>query len=63
MGQEIMSWYGIAQFYTIEDGFGNDLERLQTAKNVYEAFQKSYCSLEVKGHATDAANNYNLDEY
>ena len=39
------------------------LERLQSAKNVYEAFKKSYCSLEVKSAARDAAENYNLDEY
>lgn len=63
LGQEIMAWYGIAQFYRVEDGFGGDLERLQSAKNVYEAFKKSYCSLEVKSAARDAAENYNLDEY
>lgn len=63
VGQEIMAWYGIAQFYTVEDGFGNDYERLQSAKNVYEAFQKSYCSLEVKGYARDVANSYSLEEY
>ena len=63
IGQEIMAWYGIGQFYKVEDGFGNDYERLQSAKNVYEAFQKSYCSLEVKGYARDVANSYSLEEY
>lgn len=63
IGQEIMAWSGIAQFYKVEDGFGNDYERLQSAKNVYKAFQKSYCSLEVKGYATDVVNSYSLEEY
>lgn len=63
IGQEIMAWYGIAQYYTVEDGFGSELDRLQSAKNVYEAFQRSSCSLEVKNAANNVAKFYDLDEY
>jgi hypothetical protein len=63
IGQEIMAWYGIAQYYTVEDGFGSEPDRLQSAKNVYEAFQRSSCSLEVKSAANDAAKFYDLEEY
>jgi len=63
IGQEIMAWYGIAQYYRVEDGFGSEEDRLQSAKNVYEAFQRSSCSIEVKGAARNAAKFYYLDEY
>jgi len=63
IGQEIMAWYGIAQYYSVEDGFGSEPDRLQNAKNVYEAFQRSGCSLEVKSAANDVAKFYDLEEY
>ena len=63
IGQEIMAWYGIAQYYRVEDGFGPEQDRLLSAKNVYEAFQNSSCSIEVKSAARNAAKFYNLEEY
>lgn len=60
VGQEVMAWVGIAQFYRIEDGFG---DRLKKAKAAYSAMQESWCSVEVKFHARRAAESYGLDEY
>lgn len=59
VGQEIMVITGIAQFYTTACGFDQNKE---AALLVYEAFMKSYCSIEVKGVAEDVAKNYYLIE-
>lgn len=59
IGQEIMVVTGIAQFYTTDRGFDNNRDK---ALLIYEAFMKSYCSLEVKGAAEDVARNYYLIE-
>lgn len=59
IGQEIMVVTGIAQFYTTTTGFGDNKSK---AMLVYEAFMKSYCSLEVKGLAEDVARSYYLEE-
>ncbi len=45
LGQEIMATFGIGQFYTMELGFDADYEEVV---KVYEAFNRSYCSVEVK---------------
>lgn len=63
LGQEIMAVTGLAQFYDEQIGFeGNE----QNALNIYEAFQRSYCSMEVKFHSREAAEIFylevNLDE-
>jgi hypothetical protein len=59
-GQEIMVVVGIGQFYSTLSGFkGDDLKK---ARLVYEAFRKSFCSLEVKGCAEEVATNYFLLE-
>lgn len=59
VGQEIMVITGIAQFYTTARGFDYNRDK---ALLVYEAFMKSYCSIEVKGAAEDVAKNYYLIE-
>lgn len=45
LGQEIMATYGIGQYYTLEVGFD---AYYSEAVRVYEAFDRSYCSVEVK---------------
>lgn len=66
-GQEIMAVTSIAMFYTIEVGF-DDLDedkfknKYQCALNVYNAIQKSMCSIEVKFHAKKVAKSYGLLE-
>ena len=67
IGQEIMVISGIAQFYSTDTGFDvrYDQEydyRLEKARNLYQAFQLSYCSIEVKGHARNIAESYDLEE-
>jgi len=59
VGQEIMVVTGIVQFYTTARGFDDNRGK---AKLVYEAFMKSYCSIEVKGAVEDVAKSYNLIE-
>ena len=61
IGQEIMVVTGISQFYTTDCGFDENQNRAK-ALLVYEAFMKSYCSLEVKGVAEDVAKSYHLIE-
>jgi hypothetical protein len=66
VGQEIMVIVGIAQFYTTQFGFdvGYDAEydnRFEKALNVYKAFKRSNCSMEVKFHADDVARSYGLE--
>ncbi|MEW6195674.1 MAG: hypothetical protein AB1521_11020 [Bacteroidota bacterium] len=59
LGQEIMAITGIAQFYDIHIGFDKTNDK---AMFVYEAFARSYCSLEVKYYASDTAKEYGLIE-
>ena len=60
-GKELMAWSGIAYFYTTAVGFEDDRAN---ALSIYRAFQRSHCSMEVKGNARDAALSYNLiDEH
>jgi hypothetical protein len=66
VGQEIMVITGIAQFYTTNFGFGVGYKekydkRKEKATNIYKAFKRSYCSVEVKFHADDIARNYDLE--
>lgn len=59
IGQEIMAVVGIAQFYTTQSGFSGNYKK---ARRVYDAFWRSYCSLEVKSHAKQIAKDYDLLE-
>ena len=59
VGQEIMAVTGIAQFYSTQRGFD---DKRELALHIYESFMKSYCSLEVKGLASDVAKDYYLIE-
>src|SRR5690348_12272750 len=44
VGQEIMVVSGIGMLYTTQAGFGQNAGR---ARFLYDAFQRSYCSIEV----------------
>lgn len=60
LGQEIMTFVGIGQFYSIASGFEDrDFEDAIKVKN---AFARSNCSLEVKWHAEEAAKIFGLSE-
>jgi len=59
LGQEIMVVVGIGQFYSVNEGFGENLKR---AKLIREAFLLSYCSLEVKYYARQIENLYDLED-
>ena len=57
IGQEIMVVSGIAGLYTTAAGFDDKLAR---ARLLYDAFQSSYCSIEVKSIAEEVARSYDL---
>lgn len=57
LGQEIMVFVGIAQFYSTKIGFE---ENYKKAKIVYDGFLRSMCSLEVKSNARTIGNIYGL---
>lgn len=58
-GQEVMAWSAFGFFYTTANGFeGNE----DLVKKLDQAFKKSHCSLEVKGHADRAAQAYYVNE-
>lgn len=59
LGQEIMVIAGIAQFYDKYKGFNGTKAKAQF---IYDSLAKSYCSLEVKFHASDTAKEYGLIE-
>jgi hypothetical protein len=59
VGQEIMVVSGIGMLYTTREGFGRNARK---ARMLYDAFQQSYCSIEVKGISRDVAVSYNLLE-
>lgn len=59
LGQEVMVASGIAQFYDSKHGLGQDLDK---ARKIVEAFERSSCSMEVKGHARELAEYFDLDE-
>lgn len=59
LGQEVMVASGIAQFYDSKHGFGDNLDK---ARNIVEAFERSSCSMEVKGHARELSEYFDLDE-
>lgn len=59
LGQEIMVIVGIAQYFSTAVGFGDNSKK---AILVYNAFQRSYCSMEVKFHAERVFESYDLQE-
>ena len=59
LGQEVMVASGIAQFYDSKNGFDDDLD---IARKIVEAFERSSCSMEVKGHARELSEYFDLDE-
>jgi hypothetical protein len=66
IGQEIMVITGIVQFYNVNVGFEQEWNtpndhRLKKAINVYKAFQRSSCSMEVKFTAKNVAKSYGLE--
>ena len=57
VGQEVMVVSGLAGLYTTEAGFD---DKLPLARLLYDAFQSSYCSVEVKSIAEEVARSYDL---
>jgi hypothetical protein len=58
-GQEIMVVSGLVGLYSTQVGFEDNLPR---ARLLYDAFQSSYCSVEVKSIAEEVARSYDLLE-
>jgi hypothetical protein len=59
IGQEIMVVSGIGLLYSTGAGFEDKADR---ARLLYDAFQRSYCSVEVKSIAREVAESYGLLE-
>jgi hypothetical protein len=57
LGQEIMVAVGIGQFYSLESGFGVDLERVEF---IIRAFEGSYCSRDVAGRVATIRSIFNI---
>jgi hypothetical protein len=57
VGQEVMVVSGLAGLYSSETGFDRNEKR---ARLLYDAFQSSYCSVEVKSIAEEVARSYDL---
>ncbi|MGO8752056.1 MAG: hypothetical protein ACLQNE_39455 [Thermoguttaceae bacterium] len=57
VGQEVMVVSGLAGLYSTEVGFD---DRLEQARLLYDAFQTSFCSVEVKSIAEEVARSYDL---
>lgn len=59
-GQEVMVWAALATFYSTKSGWKAGGAKF-IAKLV-DAFDASYCSIEVKYEMKDAATAYHVDE-
>jgi hypothetical protein len=59
LGQEIMAWSGFGLLYDVYAGFEG--ENREKALMLKEAFEKSYCSIEVIARAKEAAKAFYLD--
>jgi len=57
IGQEVMAFAGLGQFYSASAGIEENLEK---AKFVYDAIEKSSCSIEVKHYAKKAAKLFHI---
>lgn len=60
IGKAIMPWSAFAHFYDQQDGLGDNGK---TIFKLAEAFEKSFCSLEVKSGAREAAKVYGAKDY
>jgi hypothetical protein len=59
IGQEIMVVSGFGSLYTTAAGFDQNAER---ARRLYNAFQRGYCSIEIKAIAREVATSYGVLE-
>ena len=59
-GQEIMVWSSLATFYSVRTGWRPSRKRF--AQRLVLAFDKSFCSIEVKYEMIDAAKSYFLQD-
>jgi hypothetical protein len=57
VSQEIMVLSGIGMLYSTRTGFGDNR---QQAQRLHSAFQRSFCSIEVKFRIQEAAKFYKL---
>ncbi len=55
LGQEVMVLSGFGRLYSTGAGL-----QTEQARNLYEAFKRSSCSLEVKGMANTTAKSYGV---
>lgn len=58
-GQEVMAWSAFGSLYKTALGFD---ENATVVSKLAEAFEKSMCSIEVKGHARNAAKSYRFED-
>lgn len=59
-GQEVMVWAALATFYSTKTGWKTG--RAKFIAKLVEAFDASYCSIEVKYKMKDAAAAYHVEE-
>jgi hypothetical protein len=57
VGQEIMVLSGFGMLYTTQAGFG---ENLEWARLLYDAFMRSFCSIEIQAIAQEVAGSYRV---
>ncbi|WP_434025714.1 hypothetical protein [[Pseudomonas] boreopolis] len=60
LGKILMAWSAFPHFYSCEVGFDENGKR---AHKLMQAFANSFCSVEVKHAAKDAAEMYGVADY
>ena len=60
LGKVVMAWSGFAHLYSCDAGFE---ENGNLAYKLSQAFEKSMCSIEVKGTVRQAAESYSVRDY
>ena len=59
-GQEVMVWSSLATFYSVQTGWRPS--RKKFVRKLVSAFDKSFCSIEVKYEMEDAVKSYYLQD-
>jgi hypothetical protein len=60
LGKMVMGWSAFPHFYTCESGFE---DRGPSAYKLLQAFNSSFCSVEVKHAAREAAEMYGVKDF
>lgn len=58
LGKSVMAWSAFAHLYSCSAGFGDNMS---SARKLAEAFEASYCSMEVKFGVKEAAKFYGVE--